>query len=90
MTETCRECGKEYGIGEYPFCPHGLPQGLGPAFRAYLDEINFDRPIEITSLGQKRQLMKAYGLEERDAPKAGDISARVDRCMEMRRCQRNQ
>ena len=25
----CEKCGKEIQVGEWPFCPHGFPNGLG-------------------------------------------------------------
>lgn len=82
--EVCGTCGQEYGIGEYPFCPHGVPMGMGPNFKAYRDDFNFPESIEVTSLAQKHTLEKMHGLVEREPPKKGDLSARVDRCMQIR------
>lgn len=28
---TCGQCGRSVGIGDWPFCPHGLAQGVQPA-----------------------------------------------------------
>ena len=86
----CDQCGQEYRIGEWPYCPHGRPMGMLSDFRGYYDEYSFPEPVQITSLGQKRQLMRMNGLIEREPPRKGDISARIDRCEEMKRCQRNQ
>lgn len=85
MKALCDECGKEYGIGDYPFCPHGKPLGMGPEFRAYLDEENFPKPVEVTSLAQKRRLERIYGLVEREPPRPGDISRRKDWAHEVRK-----
>jgi hypothetical protein len=82
---VCSECGKEYAAGEWPWCPHGVPRGMLSAFRSYVDEYNFPEPVEITSLGQKKALERIHGLIERDRPKNGDISARIDRSMQIRK-----
>jgi hypothetical protein len=64
---------------------------MGPNFRGYRDEYSFPEPVDITSLAQKQRLMRQHGLIEREPPKKGDLSARIDRCMqiekEKRKCQ---
>lgn len=30
MTERCEKCGKDYGIGDWPYCPHGVPLEYHP------------------------------------------------------------
>jgi hypothetical protein len=58
----CDKCGKNYSVGEWPFCPHGIPHGMH-SFKAYT-EYNIDHdPIHITSWGQRRQLMKERNLD---------------------------
>lgn len=36
--ETCEKCGKEYGVGAWPWCPHGIPDGMLGEFRPRWDE----------------------------------------------------
>ena len=65
----CDRCGQAYGIGEYPFCPHGL-QGGGPVH----DEIpggmwleNYGPvPIKVYSHTERRKIMAERGLQERE------------------------
>ena len=66
---TCDTCKKEYAIGEWPFCPHGKPQGMF-AYTPYWDDNLGPEPVYITSLAQKRKIMKERGLEYR-SPKVG-------------------
>lgn len=57
-TATCDKCGQEYGIGEWPLCPHGVPMGH-MTFRPYVDEMVGPEPVEVRSLAEKWRLMKA-------------------------------
>lgn len=54
---TCSECGKQYGIGDWPFCPHGPIDGPRP-FKPYIDENLLDHDVLITNMGQVNQIMR--------------------------------
>lgn len=66
---VCDTCGQELGVGEYPFCPHGLS---GTA--AFRDDIpggltveNYGpHPITFYSHTERRAHMKAHGLQEKE------------------------
>ena|GEM_PF-5512090 len=84
MSVRCDKCGSEYGLGEWPWCPHGRPQGM-MTFRPYIDEHIAEHPIEITSWAQRKRIMRQRGLEFAERPPKGWFSEREDRCMEQRR-----
>ncbi len=62
---VCDECGKFVGIGDWPFCPHGTDIHGLHSFRAYIEHGLTERPVEITSLAQRRRLMKAANADYR-------------------------
>lgn len=84
-TEICPDCGKEYGIGEWPICPHGKPHGDIDSLAEYIDENIAEQPVLITSRGQRRRLMRAAGFEFKDKMSPGAQSARIDKVMEVRK-----
>ena len=74
-TVICSECGAEYRIGDWPYCNHGRPHGNLHDFKAYVDFNIADEPVEITSLAQKKRLLKPHWkddymihLQPRDLP----------------------
>lgn len=77
----CPDCGHEFGVGEWPFCPHGavIPRGgFEPRFDIGLGE-------HVTGWGDVKQHMRRKHLDYREPPSAGDISARRDRIEERKR-----
>lgn len=66
----CDQCGKDVPVGEWPWCPHGIPNGMLGQFRPYIDEHLGHEPVEIRSLAERHAHMKAAGLEYR-SPKVG-------------------
>ncbi len=69
--ERCPVCNKDYPIGAWPFCDeskgwshdteiHGMH-----GFHAYVDENIADEPVLITSLAQRRRLMKQNNVDYR-------------------------
>ena len=80
----CSACGHEYGIGDWPWCPHGAAHAKHP-FRSWIDEHISDKPVEITSLAQWNRLMKQNNMDLRDKPTRGDLEARKDKCMEIQK-----
>lgn len=70
-TETCEGCGQQYGISEWPFCPHGVPQGMLGEYKAHWEENLSPEPVWVTSLAQKQKLLRDgngtrdFRLEER-------------------------
>jgi hypothetical protein len=84
----CDKCGNDYDIGDWIFCPHGSIRERRP-FKGWVDENISDSPVEITSLSQWNRMMKANNMELRDGLRPGDISARKDKCEQIRREQRH-
>jgi hypothetical protein len=82
MTVVCEECGKEYTIGQWPYCggsgDHGVPRGL-QTFKPYIDYNMLDHPVEITSWAQRARLARENGLVEKDKPKDSYFAERRDR-----------
>jgi len=59
VTERCDRCGQEYGIGEFPFCPHGVPMEYHP-FRPRFD-IALGK--QVNSLGERWKFMREKKLD---------------------------
>ena len=83
MTKTpCRFCGHEIEVGEWPLCPHARVHHEYRPFKPYFD-IGLGQQID--SFGQRETVRKSLGLDWRDQPTNGDMSARLDRSNEIRR-----
>lgn len=54
---TCESCGKTYNVGEWPWCPHGIPNGMLGEFKPYWDDNLGPEPVYVTSLAQRNNLM---------------------------------
>ena len=80
----CNECGKEYQIGEWPYCPHGWAVSH-PPFIPWVDECVSGEAVEISNLAQWNRLMKENNCDLKDEPTKGDLNARKDRIMEQQR-----
>ena len=74
-TYICERCGGTVRIGDFPIC-HGNPSEHGPWVGAeeplspYFDEMISTDGAEITSRGQRRQIMRENHLEYRSKAKA--------------------
>lgn len=81
----CSVCGLPVASGEmaciYTVRPHG-PLAQRSGFTAYFD---IGLGAEVTSLGQRHQLMRQNKLDYRDKMSPGDLSARRDRMREQQR-----
>ena len=62
--ERCEKCGKEYAIGEWPFCPHGVGHGT-QTFVPYFDEHVSEKGEWVTSLAQRWRLMRENHMDYR-------------------------
>lgn len=63
----CDECGKEYGVGAWPYCPH--PGGMSLVTEKTYPFVtkNFNgKEIEVTSRAHEKALMQEYGVVKRD------------------------
>jgi hypothetical protein len=74
-TLDCTECGESYGVGQWPYCPHGTVATYRP-FETYLDTNIAENPVEITSDRQREKLMKKNGLSERPREHVDDLNER--------------
>jgi len=80
---TCDRCGVTYGVGCSPWCKDGHARVIpSPGFEPRFD-IGLGR--DVTGWGDIKQEMRRKGLDYRDHPSAGDLSARRDRIEESRR-----
>lgn len=62
----CEKCGKSYGIGAQPFCPHEGGAALASKQYPFVTK-NFDgTPIEVTSAAHEKALMEKHGVVKRD------------------------
>lgn len=67
----CDKCGEDYGIGDWPWCPHGDGRDFGEEpLEPYVDWNLTDDPegIEIRTRGERRKIMDRNHFEYR--PKA--------------------
>lgn len=81
----CEQCGKDFGIGHWPYCPHGQMQSRRP-FHPFWDEhISSDGPVYIDSLAKWNRTMRQNKMELRDSLSRGEMSRRRDRAHEMKR-----
>lgn len=80
----CPDCGHLRGIGLWPACPHGTPRGM-QTFAPYWDEHVAPEPVWVTSLAQRKKLMRQNKMDYRDKMRPGDLSARQDKAHEMKR-----
>jgi hypothetical protein len=61
---TCDACGSTYGVGEWPWCPHGAAKRFGDdPIDSYFDEHISTDGETITTRGQRRKLMAENALE---------------------------
>jgi hypothetical protein len=73
MTQVCDDCGQIIGVGEWPWCPHGIPER--PGGTAMIDdqvsggprlfENLGHEPVYVESKSQLRDEMRARGLQHR-------------------------
>lgn len=64
----CDLCGKELKVGDWPFCPHpSTAEGMGMLgkFSPYFDEHVSHSGAWVTSLAQRKRLMKENALDYR-------------------------
>lgn len=71
MTRTCDKCGEPYAVGEWPWCPHGVPQNftvqddsipggmvienLSPRPQTFYSKSDFKKAMELAGVEQKVQ-----------------------------------
>jgi hypothetical protein len=76
----CEKCGLVYGVGESPACKDGHTRVA--SYHPFTHYFDFALGEEVTSLAQRRRLMRQNHLDYRDKMSAGDLSARRDRVHE--------
>lgn len=68
-TPICEECGKFLEVGDWPLCPHeratGAEIGMLGQFATRYDEHVCPEGAVITSLADRKKLMKQNNLHER-------------------------
>lgn len=62
---TCDACGKLVEIGEWPYCPHGVPGGMLGEYKAHWEDNLGPNPVWVTSLAQKQALLRGDGTRPR-------------------------
>jgi len=62
--DRCQKCGKEVGIGAWPFCPHGKVDEYHP-FKPYWDQDLLYKPVYIESLAQRNRIMRENHIDHR-------------------------
>jgi hypothetical protein len=62
--QRCDDCGQRYTVGDWPYCPHGKPYGM-MTFVPYFDEHICEEGAWVTSLAQRRRLMKENNFDYR-------------------------
>jgi hypothetical protein len=81
----CNVCGLPIKIGDWP-CVNTIrehePALVTPPFQAYFD---IGLGEQVNSFADRWRLMRQKGLQYRDLPRPGDLSARRDRVEQQRR-----
>jgi hypothetical protein len=72
---SCAVCGELFTVGDYPFCPHE-PVMVSYPFKPYYD---LGLGAHVSSVAERETIRKRLGLEWKDQPTDGDLSARQDR-----------
>ncbi len=62
-TVICDTCSKEYAVGEWPYCPHGIGTYGDDPIEPYFAEHISPTGEWITSRGQRRAIMAKRGLD---------------------------
>jgi len=63
----CEKCGADLHVGEWPWCPHEQAPHFGEEpMESYVDENIAPDPVEITTRGQRRAIMRESNLEYKD------------------------
>jgi len=77
----CPRCGAVITVGMWPVCDlaRGKDHGVSVQTDPFVQHFDFALGAEVTSLGDRRRLMKDLHLDYRDKMSAGDLSARRDR-----------
>lgn len=65
-TVTCETCGKDYTIGEWPYCPHGTGLGGYDAFDPVTDDMIAADPITFGNRGERSRYMDRNGIVVKD------------------------
>lgn len=69
---TCEVCARTLNVGEWPFCPHGIPERAGGAAMVddqiiggarYFENLGHE-PVFVESKSQLRDELRARGLRE--------------------------
>ena len=63
----CEKCGQPLQIGEWPFCPHGMPLHGLKQLGDEIDEWNENvgpEPVHFTSRAERARYLKEHGLIE--------------------------
>ncbi len=85
-TITCDNCGVEYGIGDSPWCRDSHTRVIrGKGFEPFFD-VGLGKYV--TGWGDIHMHKRAEGLDFRDHPSKGEISARRDKAEQQSRQRR--
>ena len=64
----CDRCGENYGIGDFPFCPHGKPHYAVDAHDPHHEEMLSPSGETFTSARQRFKYMDNNAIVEKDNP----------------------
>lgn len=76
---TCTVCGLPLAVGDFPCVSTIRPHGKSLQTNAFIAYDDIGLGEHVTSLGQRKALMRANKLDYRDLPSSGELSARRDR-----------
>lgn len=63
-TVVCEKCGEEWGIGDWPLCPHGRYGGKS-GFAEMFDDVSFPTDMTFRSASEVDAAAKEHKLVER-------------------------
>jgi hypothetical protein len=87
----CNRCGYDIQIGDWPLCDasKGYTHGISVQTDVFKPYFDIGLGEYVTSFGHRETVRKSLGLDWKDQPSEGDMSARKDWAHEQRK-QRSQ
>lgn len=79
MSEPCAVCGLPLEIGQWPCITTPRPHDRSVQLQPFVPYFDYGLGEYVTSLGDRWAAMKRHGLDYKDHPTKGDLSARRDR-----------
>lgn len=88
MSDICTVCGLPLEIGDYPCVLTTRPHGKMLRYQPFVPYFDVGLGEQVGSLADRWRHMREKNLVDRDLPRKGDLSARLDRQHEIQKASR--